>query len=147
MRISTKLRYGLRAMVDLAQFDSDGPVLVRNIAKRQGISKKYLDNLLVLLKNAGLVRSVRGAKGGYSLAHPPSKMTVLDIAIALEGAPSLIDCIADPSICDRSDICPTLEFWKNMSGVLENFMAKTTLEELVSQCREKQQSQVQMYYL
>jgi Rrf2 family transcriptional regulator, cysteine metabolism repressor len=147
MRVSTKFRYGLRAMLDIAQNESKGPVLVRTIADRQNISKKYLDNLLVSLKNSGLLRSVRGAKGGYSLAKSASKITVADIAIALEGPPNLIDCVVDPSLCPRVTTCPTNEFWREMSEALEHFMEKTTLEYLVQRGVEKQNKAASMYYV
>jgi Rrf2 family protein len=134
-------------MVDLAYHESEGPVLVKHIAERQAISKKYLDNLLVSLKNAGLLRSVRGAKGGYSLAKPVSKITVEDIAVALEGSPTLVDCVADSAICSRVTICPTIEFWRSMSEVLGNFMRNTSLEDLVRNSREKQARESKMYFL
>ncbi len=147
MRISTKFRYGLRAMVDLAYNETSGPVLVKHIAERQCLSKKYLDNLLVSLKNAGLVRSVRGAKGGYSLAKPPARITVEDIAVALEGAPNLVDCVADPKICPQLAWCPTNEFWKALSDAIEDFMRRMTLEDLVRKSREKLDRESQMYFL
>ena len=147
MRVSTKIRYGLRAMLDIAENENKGSVLVRSIAQRQAISKKYLDNLLVSLKNAGLLRSVRGAKGGYSLAKPASKITVADIAIALEGPPNLIDCIVDPSICPRVNICPTNEFWREMSEAIQHFMEMTTLEYLMQRGMDKQTKAASMYYL
>jgi Rrf2 family transcriptional regulator, cysteine metabolism repressor len=147
MRVSTKFRYGLRAMLDIAENETNGSVLVRSIAQRQGISKKYLDNLLVALKNAGLLRSVRGAKGGYSLAKTASQITIADIAEALEGPPNLIDCVVDPSLCPRAETCPTNEFWKEMSESLRHFMAKTTLEDLVMRGAEKKSSAANMYYL
>jgi len=137
----------LRALVDIAQNQGKGPVLVRQIAARQGISKKYLDNLLVSLKNAGLVRSVRGAKGGYSLARPASRITIEDIAVVLEGPAKLVDCVADPSLCQRVSICPANDFWKSLSEVVESFMKKTTLEELARSSREKQERASQMYFL
>jgi len=147
MRISTKFRYGLRAMVDLASNETKGPVLVKQIADRQRISKKYLDNLLASLKNAGLVRSVRGAKGGYSLAKPAAKITVHEAAVALEGAPNLVDCVVDPTVCPHMPYCPTNEFWKSMSETMEKFMRGTTLEDLVQRSREKQEREAQMYFL
>jgi len=147
MKVSTKIRYGLRAMLDIAENENRGSVLVRSIAQRQAISKKYLDNLLVSLKNAGLLRSVRGAKGGYSLAKPAPKITVADIAMALEGPPNLIDCIVDPSVCPRVNTCPTNEFWREMSEALHHFMEKTTLDDLVQRGAEKQNKAVGMYYL
>jgi Rrf2 family transcriptional regulator, cysteine metabolism repressor len=145
MKISTKFRYGLRAMVDLAQYEDGAPVMVKNISDRQGISKKYLDNLLASLKNADLLRSVRGAKGGYVLAKPADKITVEEIAIALEGRPSLVDCVADPESCLRRDICPTNDFWCEMSGVLENFMRNTTLAELARKSKDKVEKASLMY--
>jgi len=147
MRISTQLRYGLRAMVDLAENEIKGPVLAKSIAERQGLSKKYLDNLLGALKNAGLVRSIRGAKGGYHLARPASRITVEDIATALEGPPCLVDCVADPEVCKRVSRCWANDFWRDLSEMLVKFMRNTTLADLVRKSREKREPGARMYYI
>jgi len=147
MKISTKLRYGLRAMIDLGMNEDKSAVLVKSIARRQEISKKYLDNLLGGLKSAGLVRSIRGAKGGYVLAKPMDRITVYDIAIALEGPPVFLDCVKDPSCCDRSENCVAYEFWGQLSEAVMNLLRKTTLKELVERQKKKQEEKSLMYYL
>ena len=147
MKISTKIRYGLRAMIDLGMFQNAGPVLVKSIADRQQISKKYLDNLLMGLKSAGLVRSIRGAKGGYVLAKPMEKITVEDILIALEGPPAFVDCVKDPTCCRRSDGCVAFEFWSQVSETIEELLRKTTIAELVVKQKKMLEQKAVMYYL
>lgn len=125
----------------------EAPVLVKDIAHRQAISQKYLENLLVSLKNAGLLRSIRGAKGGYILAKPPDKITIEEVAVALEGPPDLIDCVSDPGVCPMTKNCPTNEFWRDMAEVLRNFMRKRSLLDLIEDYKHKQNQESLMYYL
>ena len=146
MKVTTKLRYRLRAMIELALNEGE-VVLVKDIAEREGISRKYLDSLLAELKNAGLVRSIRGAKGGYTLAKPSDQISIDEIACALEGAPNLVDCVEDPSFCSRYEICIANEFWKSLSEVMQNFLKKTTLAELAKKARQKQEQVAHMYYI
>ena len=96
MRLSTRGRYGTRLMVDLAQHYADGPVSLAEIAKRQDLSAKYLEQLIILLKGAGLIRSVRGRRGGYMLARRPEEISVGEIVETLEGKLSLVDCVLEP---------------------------------------------------
>ncbi len=147
MKISTKLRYGLRAMIDISLHQDEGPVLVKNIAKRQEISKKYLDNLLVGLKSSGLARSLRGAKGGYLLAKPMDQITVEEIAVALEGPPTFVDCVNDPTCCRRSDNCVAFEFWSELNEAVIGLLRKTTLQELADRQGNKLEHGATMYYL
>jgi len=126
---------------------ADAPVLVKDIAHRQGISQKYLENLLVSLKNAGLLRSLRGAKGGYVLLKPPDKIAIEEIAVALEGPPDLIDCVSDPSICPMSNSCATNQFWRDMAEVLRDFMKKRTVKDLIENYQDRRNKESLMYYL
>ncbi len=146
MKLSTKVRYGVRAMIELALHYGSGPVLVDTIANRQEISRKYLENLLVVLKNAGLVRSIRGSKGGYVLAKSPHLITVEDIAVAIDGPVRLLDCIDEPDRCPRSTTCTTHDLWKELTEQLRSTMRKKTLQDLVDEAKEKME-QVYMYYI
>ena len=147
MHPSTKLRYGLRAMVDISIQPRGRPVLVHAIAERQDVSKKYLDQLLAQLRGAGLVRSIRGSRGGYLLARPPEEITVQEIAAALDGAPTLVECVGDPSACARSEFCIAYEFWKDLSELISEKMRKTTLAELARRDGEKRSAGSSMYYI
>jgi len=147
MKLSTKVRYGVRAMVDLALQSGDQPVLVQSIAERQAISKKYLENLLVSLKSAGLLRSLRGARGGYILAKPVNEITLEEIIIALEGPTHLLDCVGDPTACGRVEICSTRDFWKEMNERMNSLLRETTLADLVRKAREKEENTAHMYYI
>ena len=147
MKISTRMRYGLRAMIDLGLNLEEGPVMVKMIAKHQQISRKYLDNLLVGLKSAGLVRSLRGAHGGYVLARPMHKITVEDIVTALEGPMVFVDCVKEPACCKRGDACVAQEFWARLSEQVVGLMRKTTLAELVERQRKLLEQKSKMYYL
>src|SRR5665647_2430709 len=109
MKLSTRGRYGLRAMVDMAQSEDKGPIAIRTIAERQGISERYLEQLMVPLKRAGLVKSVRGSQGGYNLGRDPEKITAGDIIRVLEGPIAPVECVSEtnPESCQREDYCVT----------------------------------------
>lgn len=139
MRISTRGRYGLRAMFELARGFGKAPVLMKTVAERQDLSPKYLHALLTALKSAGLVRSVRGAGGGFVLARPPGQIRLGDILQALEGPPTLVKCVADPRACDRSKRCPARRVWRNLSQAIENALNNVTLKDLAG---SKQPSRV-----
>ncbi|MCF7890660.1 Rrf2 family transcriptional regulator [Candidatus Bipolaricaulota bacterium] len=130
MQISTKSRYGLRAMVELAINYGEGPVSLHEIAENQGISKKYLEQIVPHLKTEGLLRSVRGAGGGYELTKAPEEIVVLQILRTLEGPLALVDCVDSPKICDRKDICPTRDLWVGMQESLKEFLGSRTLDQL-----------------
>ncbi|MBN2054691.1 Rrf2 family transcriptional regulator [bacterium] len=133
MRLSTRIRYGLRAMMELAEHREDTPLLVKHISDRQEISKKYLENLLIALKNGGLVRSIRGSKGGYRLTRDPADISVADIVFALEGPLGVVDCLTDPGCCNRSGDCVTQEFWNEANEAFLGVLRATSLAVLVRQ--------------
>lgn len=147
MKLSTKGRYGARAMMDLALHYGEGPILLKDIATRQQISEPYLQHLFKPLKAAGLVTSMRGAHGGFALAKPPSEITVSEIIRTVEGSVALVECVDDPKACLRADLCVTRDIWteikKAMSGILES----TTLQGLVQRQREKDKTETVMYYI
>ncbi len=107
MKLSTRSRYGTRLMLDMAQHYDQGPVNLANIAKRQGISLKYLEQIVIPLKKAHYVKSVRGPKGGHILAKPPEEINVAEIVALMEEGASLVECSDNPLICERSESCPT----------------------------------------
>lgn len=141
MKLSTKGRYGLRAMVDLAVHEKDGPVPLRSIAQRQQISEGYLEQLFARMKKAGLVVSVRGAVGGYSTALPLGEITVGDIIRSLEGSLKLVDCpgISEGSSgedgCSGSDLCVTKYVWEKANAAIDSAFDSITLEELANESR------------
>ena len=137
MKLSTKGRYGVRLMIDLALHNGEGPVLLRDIARRQGISEKYLWNLINPLKTVGFVRSIRGAHGGYQLAKEPSEISLKDIMRVLEGSLCLVDCVDDPSSCERSPTCITRDVWCEASRGFLKTLEAMTLETMVDRHRVK----------
>ncbi|MDD5668912.1 MAG: Rrf2 family transcriptional regulator [Candidatus Omnitrophica bacterium] len=137
MKLSTKGRYGVRLMLDLAEHSNQSPIFLKDIAERQGISEKYLWQLISVLKNAGLVNSLRGAHGGYMLAKPSSEITLKDIILVLEGHICLVDCIDVPSQCRRAESCVTRDIWKEINDTISHTLEGLTLEKLVEKQKYK----------
>jgi Rrf2 family protein len=131
MKISTRGRYGTRMMLDLAAHHDQGPTPLREIAKRQDLSVKYLEQLIIPLKAAGYIRSVRGARGGYTLARKPDKISLGQIIKVLEGGLSLVDCVEDPKVCEREKNCPTRDIWLRMSERLMEELSSLTLSDVL----------------
>jgi len=131
MKISTRGRYGTRMMLDLAAHHDQGPTPLREIAKRQDLSVKYLEQLIIPLKAAGYIRSVRGARGGYTLAKKPDKINVGQIIKVLEGGLSLVDCVEDPKVCEREKNCPTRDIWLRMIERLLEELSSLTLRDVL----------------
>ncbi|HID12038.1 MAG TPA: Rrf2 family transcriptional regulator [Candidatus Latescibacteria bacterium] len=131
MKLSTRTRYGTRAVLDLAMHHGEGPIFVKDIARRQGISKKYLDHIITALKAAGLVKSFRGAHGGYILAKDPASIKLSDVVQALEGPLTPVDCVDDPSMCPRSPYCVTIEVWADVKRAIFEVLNSLTLQDLV----------------
>lgn len=131
MKLSTKGRYATRAMLDLALHAADGPVLIKDISEREDISKLYLKQLLVPLKVAGLVRTVRGANGGFILARSPSQIKLIDIILSVEGSIAPVECVDDAGICQRSNRCVTRGVWVEMKKAMDKVLESTTLQDLV----------------
>jgi Rrf2 family protein len=137
IKISTKGRYGTRAIVDLAIHYQNRPVLLKDIAKREEIPIRYLEQIIIPLKVAGLVKSIRGAKGGYKLARSPKKIRLSEVINALEGPCCLVECVNDPNYCNRIEICPTHEIWKKATYTLKHFFESITIEDLVKIAEKK----------
>ncbi len=136
MRISTKGRYALRLLLDLAEHQEDGFVPLKVIAERQGISKKYLEQIVPVLNHAGWLRTNRGFQGGYQLALLPEQYTVGEILRRTEGSLAPVACLEqDPSECERSAFCPTLPVWIGLEKTINAYLDGITLQELLQQQR------------
>jgi Rrf2 family protein len=137
MKLSTRGRYGVRAMLELALNNGKGPVPLRDLAIRQEISAKYLEQLLIPLKGAGLVKSVRGARGGYMLAQEPVKISLYDIVRSLEGPLAPVECVQDATYCERVGGCTVHLVWGEMGRLLVDYLSRMTLAEMVEKQHEK----------
>ena len=130
MKFSTRVRYGLRAMVELAISEGDRPVPLAQLAQKQNLSIKYLENLFHQLREHRLVLSSRGPHGGYRLARPAGEITVLEVAQALDGHLQLVECVGNSRFCDQVAHCLTYPLWAELSKVLEERMSQISLEML-----------------
>ena len=131
MKLSTRGRYGVRLMLDLALHEGERPVLLRDIAKRQEISEKYLWQLINPLKTAGMINSLRGAHGGYVLAKAPADINLRQILTILEGSLCLVDCVENPAACNRSASCFTRDVWAETAVGISKTLEAMTLEKMV----------------
>jgi Rrf2 family cysteine metabolism transcriptional repressor len=147
MKISTKIRYGARAMVELASHYGEGPIELKEIAKKENISLKYLEQVINPLRADGLVKAIRGAKGGYSLAKPPSEICLYDVIEILEGPLNLLECLVDPKACQKISSCVTREVWKEVSDAISRIFYSVTLEDMVNRKREKEKNNSPMYQI
>ena len=141
MKLTTKGRYGLRAVVDLAVNTDDEAIALSQIAERQGISVNYLEQLIAKLKKSGIVNGIRGAQGGYVLAMPAEKISVGDILRALEGDLSPVDCYeinSNDTPCGNSDICVTKYVWKRISDSINDAVDGIMLSDLVAESKKVQ---------
>lgn len=139
IKLSTKGRYGTRLMLNLANhYSSSGEaIILKNVSDEEEISIRYLEQIIIPLKISRLVKSIRGAGGGYILARKPSKIKLGEILNSLEGSCCLVDCIEDKEYCDRIPICPTYDVWKEASNLLKNYFDKITLQDLLSIAKKK----------
>ena len=133
MKISTKGRYALRLMVDLAQSGQEGPVALRDVAKRQEISEKYLEQLVAPLTRAGLLKSVRGAAGGYLLTKSPAQYTAGEILRAQEGSLAPVSCADSAHPCEKEGRCSTAPLWRRIAQAVDDVVDNTTLQDLVDE--------------
>ena len=131
MKLSTRSRYGARILVDLARHNGQGPVQIGEISKRQDISVKYLEQLIRPLKQASMVTSVRGPKGGHLLAKKPEEITLGQIVRLFEGQSELVECISHPEKCSMSDDCQVRLAWKDATRVLYEKLDGTTISDLM----------------
>lgn len=134
MSISTRGRYALRIMIDIALYSNGNFVPLKDIAARQDISAKYLEQIISLLNKAGFLHSLRGNNGGYKLARKTTDITAGDILRAAEGTLAPITCLQETAgPCDRSGFCETLSFWKNYYKVVNDYVDSVTLEDLTEE--------------
>jgi len=150
LRLSTKGRYGVKAMFDLAQHYGEGPVSLKSVAERQGISEHYLEQLISGLRKSGLVKSVRGAQGGYTLAKEAEKITVGDIIRVLEGPIAPVECVSeeDPEICQKADCCVTRGIWEKVRDSIAGVLDSITLQDMIKDAEKLQRdANFYMYYI
>jgi len=139
MKLGTKTRYSARAMMQLAlnYENGNGVVTVKDISTHQQVSPKYLEHLLASLRSAGLVRTVRGAKGGHTLTRSPNEINLREIYHVFEGTEGLVGCTTSPEMCDRTVECVTREVWAQMYEACMEILESTTLEDLARRAKEK----------
>ena len=145
MKISTKGRYSLRMLLDLAEHRDNGFIALKDVAKRQGISKKYLEQLVTLLNRSDILRTNRGYQGGYMLAKAPDQYTVGQILRITEGNLCPVPCLEDePNQCERNSFCETLHVWKGLQKVIDEYLNSITLQTILD---DKKSSGAYEYYI
>ncbi len=147
MKISTKGRYGTRALLDLALHEGEGPVLLKDIAQRQQISLSYLEHVVAPLIARGIVRSTRGPRGGVSLAKPPEEVGLDEVIQLLEGSIAPVECVDNPEVCGRSEFCVTRDVWGELEKAMKGVLESITLRDLVERQKRRKQPVEAMYYI
>jgi len=147
VKLTTKGRYGTRALLELALNQTGKPVLLRDIAESQEISLSYLEHLIAPLIAGGIVRSTKGPGGGVSLAKPPEEIKLSEVIQILEGSLAPVECISDPGICSRSSFCVTRDVWAELKTVMDGVLESTTLRDLVERHKKKEQPELAMYHI
>jgi len=140
MKLSTRGRYGARALMELAKHYGEGPVALKEMAAQQDIPLKYLEQIAIILKGVKLIRSVRGPFGGYALSRPPDQMDLLEIVEALEGPLTFVHCVKDPSSCQKVESCAFNELWRTVSMEASKILRSVTLADMVRMDSEKKSS-------
>ena len=137
MKISTKGRYALRMLIDLAEHSNDGFIALKDIAERQGISKKYLEQIVPILNRSDILQTNRGFQGGYKLAQAPEKYTIGTILRLTEGSLAPVACLdQNPIQCERSNGCVTLPIWQGLNKVINDYLDNITLQDILDQQKE-----------
>lgn len=144
MKLSTKVRYGVRALVELASNYGRGPVLMKDISRNQRLSLKYLDHIFAQLKTAGLVKKLKAKRGGYLLARPPEEITLYEIIETLEGI-EFVDCIEKELSCPLSPTCAARSIWKKLKERVRETMKDITLEDFVKEKVKLENKQCSSY--
>ena len=139
MKISTKGRYALRMMLDMAQHQKNGPVALKDIAERQNVSKKYLEQIALVLSQGGVLQGTRGHQGGYRLIIDPAECTVYDILESVEGSMHPVACLDhSPNDCERCNGCETLYVWQGLDTVIQNYLKGITLQDVLDRVHVKE---------
>jgi Rrf2 family cysteine metabolism transcriptional repressor len=148
MKLSTKGRYATRAMLHLAMHNNKRSMLLKDIAKEQEISERYLENIMRTLVSNGLVNSIKGRNGGFSLAKKPEDINLSHIIEAVEGPTSPVFCVDSPQLCNKSEICFSREVWGRMKNAVFELLDSITLKEMAERQKEKlEKAKTQMYYI
>jgi len=137
VKLSTKGSYSVRAMLDLALNSGDDPVLIKDISFRQGISRGYLEQLFIPLREVGLVRGIRGARGGFILSRPPKEIRLSQIIQATEGSIAPVACVDEPRLCRKSAECITRDVWVEMKRACDSVLESLTLQDLIERSGKK----------
>ena len=140
MKLSTRTRYGTRALLDLARHQGDKLVQLKDIARRQNISLHYLEHIIAPLVGAGIVRSMRGARGGLQLTRRPDEIKLGEVVQLLEGTITPVDCVIDPECCRRSGTCVTRDVWGEIKKAIDSTLNAITLQELMEREKGKERS-------
>ena len=136
MKVNTRVRYGLRAILTIARGYGGPPVSISAIAEEQELSGKYLEQVVSPLRRAGLVTSQKGVKGGYVLSREPGEITLWDVISALDAHPHLVECVDDPSSCKRVDCCVAHDVWKLLDNRLQDFWRGFTLQDMLTEANQ-----------
>ncbi|HEY40267.1 MAG TPA: RrF2 family transcriptional regulator [Dehalococcoidia bacterium] len=147
MKLSTRGQYATRALVDLAMHRDEAPILLKDIARRQQISQRYLEHLITPLVAAGIIVSTRGPKGGITLVKSPEEIRLDEVIQLLEGAIAPVECINNPGTCIRSRSCATRDVWDELRQTMTDFLRSVTIQDLMERQREKEKSTEVMYYI
>ena len=139
MRLSTRSRYGTRLMLDMAQHYHDGPIHLASVAKRQGISVKYLEQIIIPLKKANYVKSLRGPKGGIQLTKPLREIKLSEVIRLVEGSIVPVECVDNPEVCSHSELCATREIWAELKRKIDDVLDSITLQDLIERQERKRQ--------
>lgn len=138
MKISTKSRYALRMLLDLAEHENEGFIALKDIANRQNISKKYLEQIIPLLNRSDILQASRGNQGGYKLAKSPKEYKVSDILRITEGSISMIPCLdIIPNTCENIENCMTLDLWKGLNDVVKEYLDSINLQDILDKHKDK----------
>lgn len=149
MKLSTKGRYGLRAILDVALNEQSGPVTIHSIAQRQEISERYLEQLLITLKQNGLIKSIRGFQGGYVLNKEPRNISVGDVVRALEGPIAPVDCVNDNAqeSCSRMELCVTKMVWEELKKAMTEVLDSYSVEDLIIETQKRKNNSYDNYVI
>jgi Rrf2 family transcriptional regulator, cysteine metabolism repressor len=147
LKLSTRTRYGTRALLELALHQGEGPIFLKDIARQQQISLPYLEHLVAPLIAGGIIRSTKGPKGGISLARNAEDIKLSEITRLLEGSIAPVECVINPEVCRRSGACAARDVWSRLKEAMDDVLESTTLQDLAERQKQKGQPESSMYYI